>query len=615
MEEKDLKNIQDEDQNTVASANQATDQAESGIAEADVPSEAAESADTTEGSDERDIFDSFSFNNSDAENGKKKKDKKANKPGMVKKQIIMIGVFAIVAVILILVYFIVLKPIFDEKSKEEGPEILPLLEGEVRDEGGVSILMFPYVEKKNLQQITVKNPSGGYTLKREKVEGESDPTFIIAEHPGAPLSAEMLSKIIVSNSYSVIVSRIRDDCPEQELKNYGLGAEDNYTTVTVEDISGNKYTYYVGSKITSAGGYYCRYSTRNAVYIINSTSGGVISQSAQSLLSPLLGYAIGSDAATMIDFFALTKNGEDFITFSYDKSVSTQNAKSIYKMSYPGEYLIDSDAITNYVTSTLAALEGSLVIECGDGTADGLLYKNEKLMAQYGFHDMENPAYELFYEAGEYSSYVIFTQAGVDGYYYAYSYIWDTIVLVEASKVPYLEWDLLDYISDSLFLEDIGKVDSIAVSGNIDTAGNLYNINETIKYWKDDEGGLMCKAESTGWIYSGNYSEQNYAQSFFISVAMLRLKGYASEMGFDKSDAQEYARIVITMKDGSTDTYIFYKSGGYCYYELNGEGEFYVLTRQVNKVLIDAVRAANNCPVDWQAEYSEYPSENELLRK
>ena len=540
---------------------------------------------------------------------------KPAKKGMVKKQIILISVFGALAIVLALVYFIVLRPIFNEKmdeSKDDGPELIELIEGEVRDEGGVSVLMFPHVEKKNLNKITVKNPYGGYTMKREG----TDNNFIIAEHPGAPLASETASKIAVSAGYSVIVSRLLDDATPEQLKEYGLGEGDSYTTVTVEDLSGNVYTYYVGNKITSAGGYYARYSTRNAVYIINADSASTLNQASMGLLSPMLGYPIGQDGATMIDLFAITKNGEDFITFSYDKAASEREVESIYKMSYPGDYLINSDTVASTVTATLASLEGSLVLEAGDGTREGLLYKNEKLMAQYGFHDLTNPAYELFYEYGDYVSYVIFADAGIEGYYYAYAYLWDTVVLVPKENVPYLAWDLLQYLSSNVFLDEIGNVDYIHVSGNIETAGKEYTVNEKLYYWKDAEGSLCSKAESTGWQYIGNnYSQQNHAQSFFLTVAMLTIEGYASEMGFDKSDAEGYAQMEIKLKDGTVNKYVFYKSGGYCYYELNGNGEFYVLTRKVNKVLIDAVRAANNCSVDWQAEYADYPSEGELLIK
>lgn len=562
-------------------------------------------------SEESDTLDAFSFGDGDENSGKGAK--KPKKAGMVKKQIIMVSVFAAVALILTLVYFLVLRPIFNERTKEEEQEIVPLIEGEVRDSGGVAILMFPHVEKKNLNKITVKNSYGGYTLQREVVaDGSANVNFIIADHPASSVSAETVSKIVVSGGYSVVMRRLEDSCPDDQLYKYGLAPGDSYTTVTVEDIAGNSYEYYVGSIIPSGGGYYCRYSTRSAIYIINSESASILNQSSQSLLSPMLGYPIGGDGATMVDLFGITKNGEEFITFAYDEAESGQTAQSVYKMLYPGEYVIDSDIVSASVTATLASLEGAMVIEAGNGTTEGLLYKNEKLMAEYGFHDLEKPAYELYYQYGDYPSYIIFTESGIDGYYYAYSYIWDTIVLVAETSVPYLKWGLLDFLRTKLFFDEIGEVDYISVSGN---AYNKYDISEKFYYDMDEYGTIHSKAESTGWEYDGNYSERNYAQSFFLTVAMINIQGYASDIDFDKSKATEYARMEIKLKDGTVNTYVFYRQGGggTCYYEINGEGEFYVLKRQIDKMLVDAVRAANNCAVDWEAEWAEYPSENEML--
>ena len=579
--------------------------------------DANDSADTeaSEADADTDAVSAFSYGDDEDEDDGEEDKKKPTKAGMVKKQIIMISVFAAVALILTLVYFIVLRPIFNERTKEEVEEPVPLIEGEVRDSEGIAILMFPHVEKANTSKVTVSNKAGGYTLVRDGTEEDGTPNFVISEHPVSPIEAETVTQIIVSAGYSVVMKRLEDSCPDEELYKYGLSESDNYTTVTVEDLSGNKYTYYVGSIIPSAGGYYCRYSTRSAIYIINSEAATTLNQSAESLLSPMLGYPLGSDAATMIDLFGITKNGESFITFSYD-AVESEKAtqKSIYKMTYPGDYIINSDTVASTVTSTLTSLEGAMVIYAGDGTAEGLLYKNEKLMAEYGFHDLEKPAYELYYEYGDFASLVIFTESGIDGYYYAYSYIWDTIVLVAETSVPYLKWGLIDFIMSNVFHDEIGDVDYISVSG---VAYNRYEINEKFYYWKDEDNTLYSRAESTGWQYNGNFSERNYAQSFFLSVIVIDIQGYASDINFDKSKATEYARMEIKLKDGTVNTYVFYRQGGggSCYYEVNGEGEFHVLKRQVDKMLVDAVRAANNCAVDWEAEYAEYPSENEMLNK
>ena len=68
-----------------------------------------------------DAVKAFSYDSDDGEDEDIEAKKKPKKSGMVKKQIIMISVFAAVALILTLVYFIVLRPIFNEKTAEVEP--------------------------------------------------------------------------------------------------------------------------------------------------------------------------------------------------------------------------------------------------------------------------------------------------------------------------------------------------------------------------------------------------------------------------------------------------------------------------------------------------------------
>ena len=73
------------------------------------------------------------------------------------------------------------------------------------------------------------------------------------------------------------------------------------------------------------------------------------------------------------------------------------------------------------------------------------------------------------------------------------------------------------------------------------------------------------------------------------------------------SQAEKYAEMKITFADGTERTYTFYRFGGYCYFEIDGAGDFYSTLTQVNKLLTDAVRAANGATVTPTDEYSDLP--------
>lgn len=530
--------------------------------------------------------------------------KKPKKAGMTKKHVIALIAIAAAIVVLTLVYFLVLRPYFEEKKAEEPEELVPLLEGEVRDSDGVSVLMFPLIDRANVKQIRVDNPSGGYTLVHD---GEDSTDFIIKEHPASPIKAETVSQLVVSAGYPIVTRRLEDSCTD--FAKYGLVEGEYYAKCTVDAKDGAKYTFYVGDLIPSGGGYYCKYEGRDAVYIISSDMGKMLGYSSSTVLSPVLGMPLGSEEATMIDYLGIDKNGDEFVGIKYLAPAADEVVISAYEMTYPANHTVDDDRLSNELLTTLSALEGTMVVAAGDGTAEGRLIRNEKLMAQFGFYDLDNPAYQLYYSYGEQASMIIFTESGTEGYYFAYSYIWDTIVFVAKTSVPYLEWSLLDYTSNKVFRESISNIKSITVKGALEIGESVHNVDEQFLFWYEDKD-LCCKAESTDMYYKGNNTSINYVQAFYWTMLTIERYGYASEVGFDMAYATEYASIEVVWNGdaGKTVVYTFYKNDdNVIFYEINGEGQFYTTREKINKVMVDAVRAANNCYVDFEADYGSLP--------
>lgn len=551
-----------------------------------------------EGQDYRPDTLTFKENNAGREETPIKK-----KAGMVKKQKIMIIAFAATAVVLALVYFLVLLPIFKERTAEEPEVIEELIDGEVRDENGKSILMFPHVEKKNLESITVSNIYGDYTCVRNP---ESDTeSFYIKEHPQSPLDAETFTQLVVDAGYSVIVRRITENCTD--FSTYGLAEENNPAAVTVKDLDGNQYTYYIGNMIPSQGGYYCRYKDRNALYVIPSSVSSTLLSSSESLITPILGFVLTQEEAMRMDELIIQKNGQPFISLKYKANNTNEIVQSSYEILYPTAYVANDENVSSTMLMTLASIEGYSVVAAGDGTPEGLLYKNEKLMAEYGFYDNSNQPFEIYYRSGDMETIILLTDSGSDAYYFAYSYIYDTIVLIEKETVPFLEWDLLDFISNSIFQEYIKDVTAIEVNGKLDYKQQTHDVSEKFFYGWDEDETLVCKAESTGYVATGNTVSKNPIQAFYQTALRLKIQGYVSEENFDMSQAEKYAEMKITFADGTERTYTFYRFGGYCYFEIDGAGDFYSTLTQVNKLLTDAVRAANGATVTPTDEYSDLP--------
>lgn len=557
--------------------------------------------------DGSDISDDMSLDTFTSESDAEKKPKK-KKIGLKKKLIIMLIALAVLAIAFTIVYFAAIKPMYDEKKEEENktatPE--PMIEGEVRAADGITILLYKHTPKDSTKRVTVVNPSpiggGEFNL----VRGENG-DFYVKEHGElAPVTAQTSLNVISSAGYTVMSRRVLEKCDDFSV--YGLADSDYPRKVTIEDLDGVTNTFYIGSITTAEGGYYCRVEGRDAVYILDDASITPLLTTSQGLIQPILGPVFDANTAIMMDSFVLSKNGQRFVSIRFNGLDVNDVKKSSYVMTYPTAYIVNDDNYSSNVLTALASLEGYMVVAAGDGTADGMLNKNPALMAQFGFYDLENPAFEVYYEYGDIAGYIMFTESGSDAYYYAYSLIWDTIVLVEKSKVAFLEWDLLEYVNDRIFSEYIRDVSSLSVSGRLDYAQQTHNVDEKFTYEYIDDV-MTCTALSTGKTYTGSYEAQNYILAFYIVALSVDIDGYISEkdINFSMDDAEEYARFTIEYVSGETATYVFYKFSGYCYFTINGTGDFYVSTADVNRLLVNAVRAANNCPVSTTAEYPALP--------
>ena len=288
---------------------------------------------------------------------------------------------------------------------------------------------------------------------------------------------------------------------------------------------------------------------------------------------------------------------------------------SAYKMTYPAEYVVDDDNVGNLFLANLNGLQGSYVYAAGDGVTP--LWADDELMQTCGFYDIENPLFEMYYKYGDEEGIIIFADAGSDVYYFAYSYLWDIIVMIEKTAVPFVEWDLLDYCSVYPFQDYIGDVGKLSVSASkLYYKGKNYTINEAFTYkyvTETDEAGkeknvLTCYAESTGISVKGNTVSKNPIQAFYNTALKIKMVGYTAEENFDLENKTEYARLTVTYNGGGEKTYVFYRFGGYCYLEIDGEpGIFYTTLTTVNKMLIDAVRAANGLSVTPSDEYADLP--------
>ena len=567
----------------------------------------------------------FATDKSDAE------DEPKRKRGMVKKQKIMIIAFSSLALVMLLAYFIFLLPYIKKMSAQEEAEPPEILDGEVYDAATDTLLIFPHVEKNSIKTIEVHNSYGSFTCVQE-----SKDVFYLKEYLLAPFEAEVMSSLAVDAGYTVVSRRVTTKC--DDFGKYGLAPEDDPAYYILTTTAGAVHKLYIGDYTPNGGGLYCRYEGRDALYVIPSTVASTLLTSAEGLMTPMLMLPLPNAAYAQTDQVIITKNGQPFVEILYDnmcskcggknKEDSEQNvyvcekcgAKSsmdeyrvsAYKMTYPSNHIVND---TNYSTTllmSLASLEGQSVLKAGSGAIGERLCDDEELMAQYGFHDFANVPYRLLYVFGDQSSAVAFAPSGVDGYYFAYSYEFDMIVLVPETTVPYLEWDILDYISPSIFAENIADVTDVIINtadnSYLSFNGKKYSIREhfTISYVQgESDNSLICTSNRTGKTYDKTSPSFNYIQGFYGSLLSMYIEGYADKT--NPSELDKYAEITVKKKDGTEINYAFYMTGERCFYTVNGSGEFYIPAYQLKRTLVNAVRASEGFLVNDAETAPEIP--------
>ena len=170
-------------------------------------------------------------------------------------------------------------------------------------------------------------------------------------------------------------------------------------------------------------------------------------------------------------------------------------------------------------------------------------------------------------------------ETGVD-FRYAYSVLFGIIAKVPYYDCAFLEYDLNTWTSNTLFSVNIDNVSSIQVEG------------------KDTDITFTLRGDGEALVVTDSNSHTPEVKNFrkFYQVILGMSKGGYVTLTEDQCKALESdeknvtAKLTISFEDGNAYVYRFYSYGVQTYYTINGEGEFYLPTAQVNKLIADAQR-------------------------
>ncbi len=517
---------------------------------------------------------------------------------MSKNQKIIILIGAPLLVVMILVYALVIAPLLKvDKPETEPPQLLP---GEVLGASN-RILMFEHVERAAMKSIEVHNDKGSYTFYLA-----DDGQFYIKGMEGAPYNLELFASLVVSAGNTLTLSRITTDC--ENLSDYGLSEADQPAWYVITKTDGTTHKVYIGDRTVSHSGFYVRYEGRNAVYILDSTIESTLLAGVYSLVTPVLALPLTQETYYTADDFFMLRDNQLIVSIDYvpEQENPTEGGLGEWKMQKPAPYVVNSSSYST-VLETLTQFYGSETVEFGSAFTDQFFkdhYEDgeggdaefSEDVEKYYAHlkdtyaiDVKAPDYLISYRSGDVTSYVIFSKPDLSGNMYAYSSLYDLVAKINIATVPFLEWDVIQFIDRPIFTQMIGTVSKIEVESE--------ELNCTFFLEGDDKDIKVTTNLSSTPFGSAMYRSFQEWYREFVSIQIQDKTG---------SDAKEnlYATVTVTNDAGEVTVYRFYPySTRRCFVTINDSGEFYVMLEQVERLIADAGRLMRGETVDADAIY------------
>lgn len=421
----------------------------------------------------------------------------------VSRQKNLIIALAIIFAILLVGYFTVIAPLMkDEVLPSDGGENVETLPGEVLL--GNRIYIYERLERGDVDKVVFHNPNNrehgekyvdwGFSIKLEKSEstGKINANLYLDGYEYAPTDSTAESHLVSGVTEMLVTSRVEKHATD--LAKYGLekadgNHDDECVYYVLTTTKGKEYKLYVGDKIPSGAGYYVKSGdtvkdengneyVRDSVYIISaSTVENAALSSPVEVVQPILGYPLQMTTNAIFDNFALSsRDGRLDLLFRPVPSANKDAfgvfaALSVYEALVPAGYYASApfeslaelfSEFNGYEVVELASLMKMKDEYTGEEYDD--YYFPEEVFAKYG---LTEPQYSLFYSNSGFDSAMYFSEIQKDGYYYAYSLVFNTIVRVLPETLTFLTWEENKYIQSEIFQLGIDDCAGIKVSGTL----------------------------------------------------------------------------------------------------------------------------------------------------
>lgn len=489
-----------------------------------------------------------------------------------------------------------------------------------------------------IASIEVTNQNGSFAFVRDE-----NGNFIIKGKENAPISAEIFAELAGACGYTLASRRLQNPLKLSDgsidFAEYGLapevridenGNEYEYipTVYTVTTMTGESHTVTVGDKTVTDSGYYAKYEGRDTIYVLGAESAfgrdklAILNSKVEAFAVASIVYPMDVNNYFNVSDFVIYDNidyekiyteleslgftgenadGEEFLKqygILFDKyshkvcdfyfadleqRQGTMYAYTPYisNLAYAEGYYLNSNNVDVMLSGFYQTEFGEVVklSPSGDDLKEyGLL--NAEYVVGYLFKTSDKDGKTVYVE-----NFVEISKKTPDGYYYAYSTMYDMIVSVKEASFAFLEWDDTHWYDENYIQLSISDIESILIEspnfkvnfGIEDSASKYLELIWT--GWRDDfeieENGIKKKYEivrdkNGKYVLKSNGEKVSplYAGDYMLTPTTYTV-GTRNEEGYDFYEASE-----IDLNGDGTNDGVLYR----IYYVIRNEkGDGYTL--------------------------------------
>ena len=491
-------------------------------------------------------------------NSEKAKEMKSSVKKPINKQLAVIIAVAAAALILIFVYFLVIRPLVSKNdSKTDSTEIKLIWQNEI-NYANRYLMLYEFVERDGIERVDIHNPSNAdkygkryvdWGIYRYHSEGDDskydDDHLYLIDYEFIPFEDTMLSYFVNSAGMPICSSRIEDHCTD--YAKYGLDFENEEDALyyTLTTTAGKSYKVYIGSMLPSGNGYYARVggtdinletgaeAERDSVYVLtNLYIGSTLLSYPAAIADTYITYPLSASTNAAFKEFVLSDTYLNTVFSAKPHAAVSEDpfalfaGSSIYYTELPAGYYA-SPAFED-LASKFKEFKGSAVVELAERMTDdeGNQYYgfDEETLAKYGL-DYLHMRYILLFNNDGIINEVEFSDLIDNSYYYAYSQVWNSIVKVSYETAAFLNWDYSTYINTAVMGLSIYNCESLSIKGTYNDLGievperkGIQNVDESFGV-----SGTMNSITVTNRKTGEEVQRQNFSR-LFLQILYMNLR-------------------------------------------------------------------------------------------